>query len=129
LTVMTGALAERLVLDGRRVTGIDFRQGDTPKRAKARGEVILSSGSVGSVQILELSGIGDPAVLKEQGIEVAHALPGVGANLQDHLQMRMIFKIEGCVTLNQRAATWLGKAAMGLEYLLFRSGPLSMAPS
>ena len=129
LTVLTGAQAERLVLDGRRVAGLDFRQAGEPRRIAARGEVILAAGSVGSVQILELSGIGDPAVLKERGIAVAHALPGVGENLQDHLQMRMIFKIEGCVTLNQRAGTLLGKMGMGLEYLLFRRGPLSMAPS
>jgi len=129
LTVLTQAQAQRLVLDGKRVTGVDFLQGDAPKRIRARGEVILAAGSVGSVQLLELSGIGNPAVLGAHGIDVVHALPGVGENLQDHLQMRMIFKIEGCVTLNQRAATWLGKAGMGLEYLLFRRGPLSMAPS
>jgi choline dehydrogenase len=129
LTVMTEALAEGLVLDGRRVTGLDFRQGGAPKRVRARGEVILAAGAIGSVQLLELSGIGDPAVLKPQGIEPVHELPGVGANLQDHLQMRMIFKVEGCVTLNQRAGSLLGKAGMGLEYLLFRRGPLSMAPS
>jgi len=129
LTVLTQAQAQRLVLDGKRVTGVDFLQGDAPKRIRARGEVILAAGSVGSVQLLELSGIGNPAVLGAHGIDVVQALPGVGENLQDHLQMRMIFKIEGCVTLNQRAATWLGKAGMGLEYLLFRRGPLSMAPS
>ncbi|GAB4376247.1 MAG: GMC family oxidoreductase N-terminal domain-containing protein [Kiloniellaceae bacterium] len=129
LTVITHAQAERLVLDGRRVTGVDFMQGDTPKRIAARGEVILAAGSIGSVQLLELSGIGNPAVLGEHGIDVVHALPGVGENLQDHLQMRMIFKVEGTVTLNQRAGSLFGKAMMGLEYLLFRRGPLSMAPS
>ena len=129
LTVLTHAQAQRLVLDGGRVSGVDFLQGDLPKRITARGEVVLAAGAVGSVQLLELSGIGDPVVLKEQGIEVAHALPGVGENLQDHLQMRMIFKVEGTVTLNQRAGNLFGKAMMGLEYLLKRSGPLSMAPS
>ncbi len=129
LTVITHAQAEKLVLDGKRVTGVDFLQGDQAKRIRARGEVILAAGSIGSVQLLELSGIGNAAVLGEHGITVAHDLPGVGENLQDHLQMRMIFKVEGCVTLNQRAATLLGKAGMGLEYLLFRRGPLSMAPS
>jgi choline dehydrogenase len=117
------------VLDGRRVTGVDFLQGSEPKRITARGEVVLAAGAIGSVQLLELSGIGNPAVLKEHGIEVAHELPGVGENLQDHLQMRMIFKVEGTVTLNQRAGSLVGKAMMGLEYLLNRSGPLSMAPS
>ncbi len=129
LTVLTHAQAEKLVLDGRRVAGVDFLQDNEPKRIAARGEVILAAGSIGSVQLLELSGIGNPAVLKEHGIEVAQALPGVGENLQDHLQMRMIFKVEGTVTLNQRAGNLFGKAMMGLEYLLKRSGPLSMAPS
>jgi choline dehydrogenase len=129
LTVMTGAQAEKLTLDGRRVTGLAFRQGGQPRRVSARGEVILAAGSVGSPQLLELSGIGNPLVLKEHGIEVAHDLAGVGENLQDHLQMRMIFKVRGTVTLNQRAGSLLGKAGMGLEYLLFRRGPLSMAPS
>ena len=129
LTVLTHAQAERLVLDGKRVTGVDFLQGGEPRRIRARGEVILAAGSVGSVQLLELSGIGNPAVLGEHGIETRHALPGVGENLQDHLQMRMIFKVEGTVTLNQRAGSLFGKAMMGLEYLLNRSGPLSMAPS
>ncbi len=129
LTVLTHAQAERLVLDGTRVTGVDFLQGDRPSRITARGEVILAAGSIGSVQLLELTGVGNPAVLKEHGIDVVHALPGVGENLQDHLQMRMIFKVQNTVTLNQRASSLVGKAMMGLEYLLKRSGPLSMAPS
>jgi choline dehydrogenase-like flavoprotein len=129
LTVLTHSQAERLILDGKRVTGLEFLQGGQPRRISARGEVILAAGSVGSVQLLELSGIGNPAVLREHGIEVAEALPGVGENLQDHLQMRMIFKVQNTVTLNQRAGSLIGKAAMGLEYLLKRSGPLSMAPS
>ncbi|HEY9539739.1 MAG TPA: GMC family oxidoreductase N-terminal domain-containing protein [Kiloniellaceae bacterium] len=129
LTVLTEAQAEALVLDGRRVTGLDFSQGGTPRRIAARGEVILAAGAVGSAQLLELSGIGNPAVLQQHGIAVTHALLGVGENLQDHLQMRMIFQVAGTVTLNQRAGSLLGKAGMGLEYLLFRRGPLSMAPS
>ncbi len=129
LTVLTHAQAERLVLDGKRVTGVDFLQQGAPSHIRACGEVILAAGSVGSVQLLELSGIGSPEVLQDHGIAVAHALNGVGENLQDHLQMRMIFKVENTVTLNQKANSLIGKAAMGLEYLLFRSGPLSMAPS
>ncbi len=129
LTVLTHAQAQNLVLDGKRVNGVDFLQGGTPSRITARGEVILAAGSVGSVQLLELSGVGNPAVLKEHGIAPVHELAGVGENLQDHLQMRMIFKVEGTVTLNQRANSLIGKAMMGLEYLLNRSGPLSMAPS
>ncbi|NIA70038.1 choline dehydrogenase [Pelagibius litoralis] len=129
LTVLTHAQAEKLVVAGRRITGIDFQQGGRPRHAAARGEVILTAGAVGSPQLLQLSGIGPAGVLQAQGIEVAHELPGVGENLQDHLQMRMIFKVQNTVTLNQRVHSLLGKAAMGLEYLLSRSGPLSMAPS
>ncbi|WP_422368405.1 GMC family oxidoreductase [Pelagibius sp.] len=129
LTVMTRAQAERLVLDGRRVTGIDFQQDGQPRRAAARGEVVLSAGAVGSPQLLQLSGIGPGALLQAQGIDVAHELPGVGENLQDHLQLRMIFKIQNTKTLNKQVQSLFGKALMGLEYALFRRGPLSMAPS
>ena len=97
--------------------------------ASVRGEVILSAGSIGSPQLLELSGIGRGEVLQAQGIALEHALPGVGENLQDHLQIRTIFKVENTKTLNQRANSLVGKAMMGLEYLLFKSGPLTMAPS
>ena len=129
LTVLTFAQAEKLVLDGKRIIGIDFQQAGRPRRATARGEVILTAGSVGSPQLLELSGIGRGEVLQAQGIAVDHALPGVGENLQDHLQMRMIFKVQNAVTLNQKAGSLFGKALMGAEYLLFRRGPLAMAPS
>lgn len=129
LTVMTQAQAEKLVLDGKRVTGIDFQQGGQRRRAAARGEVVLTAGAVGSPQLLQLSGIGPGAVLQAQGIDVAHELPGVGENLQDHLQLRMIFKIQNTKTLNKQVQSLFGKALMGLEYALFRRGPLSMAPS
>ena len=129
LTVMTQAQAERLVLDGKRVTGIDFQQDGQPRRASARGEVVLTAGAVGSPQLLQLSGIGPGAVLQAQGIDVVHELSGVGENLQDHLQLRMIFKIQNAKTLNKQAQSLFGKALMGLEYALFRRGPLSMAPS
>jgi len=129
LTVLTHAQAQRLLLEGRQVTGIDFDQAGQPRRATARGEVILAAGAVGSPQLLELSGIGQGALLQAQGIAVAHDMPDVGENLQDHLQMRMIFQVENTVTLNQRAGSLFGKALMGVEYLLFRRGPLAMAPS
>ena len=90
---------------------------------------MLSAGSIGSVQILERSGIGQGPRLQELGIPVIHDLPGVGENLQDHLQLRMIFQVSGIKTLNTMANHWLGKAKIGLEYLLKRSGPMSMAPS
>jgi choline dehydrogenase len=129
LTILTQAQAERLRLDGRRVTGIDFVHDGTPSFAAAQAEVILATGSVGSPQLLELSGIGRPDVLAAHGVPVVHVLMGVGENLQDHLQVRTVFKVKGTKTMNERAASLLGRAGMGLEYLLFRRGPLTMAPS
>ena len=98
-------------------------------RPCARREVVLAAGAVNTPQLLELSGVGEPARLREAGIDIRHALPGVGENLQDHLQLRVIIKVQGVKTLNRLAATWWGKAGIGLEYLLKRSGPMSMAPS
>jgi choline dehydrogenase len=95
----------------------------------ASREVVLSAGAIGSPQILQLSGIGPGEVLRQQGVEVKVDLPGVGANLQDHLQIRTVFKVHGVKTLNVLANSWWGKAQIGLEYLLKRSGPMSMAPS
>ena len=129
LRIVTGAETESLVLDGRRVTGVRFRQGGAVKEARATGEVILSAGAVNSPKILELSGIGHPDVLAGHGIPVAHALAGVGGNLQDHLQIRTVYQVANAVTLNQLAGTLFGKGRLGLQYLLKRSGPLSMAPS
>ncbi len=93
------------------------------------GELVLAAGAIGSPQILQLSGIGPAALLQSLGIEVQHELPGVGANLQDHLQIRSVYKVQGTATLNTRAASLWGKAKIGLEYALKRSGPMSMAPS
>jgi len=93
------------------------------------GEVILAAGAVGSPQILQLSGLGPASLLQGLGIQVEQDLPGVGANLQDHLQIRAVYKVQGARTLNTRAASLLGRAAIGLEYALRRSGPMSMAPS
>ncbi|MGQ3053904.1 MAG: GMC family oxidoreductase [Roseateles sp.] len=93
------------------------------------GEVILCAGAVGSPQILQLSGLGPAALLQNLGIAVENDLPGVGANLQDHLQIRAVYKVQGAKTLNTRSSSLLGKAMMGLEFALRRSGPLSMAPS
>ena len=129
LTVVTHAQAERLLFDGTRVTGLAFRQDGAPAWAEAGGEVILAAGAVGSPQLLELSGIGKPEVLQDHGIALRHALPGVGENLQDHLQIRTVFRVAGTRTMNQVANSLFGKAAMGLEYLVKRSGPLTMAPS
>ena len=129
LTIVTAALSDKLIMDGKRVTGIEFQQHGQPCMAKARVEVVLAAGSIGSPGILQRSGIGDPAFLQSLGIPVTHALPGVGQNLQDHLQLRSIYKVDGIHTLNQQANSIFGKIRMGLEYALFKRGPLTMAPS
>ena len=129
LHIITGALSDKVtVLEGR-VTGVEFRLGDELCCAESRIETVLASGSVGSPAILQRSGIGDPAFLSSLGIPLIHALPGVGQNLQDHLQLRSVYKVKGIKTLNQQANSLWGKAMMGLEYALFRTGPLTMAPS
>jgi len=129
LTVMTDALVTRVRLDGKRALGIELVRGGQSMFAEARVETILAAGAIGSPQILQLSGIGPAATLQSLGIPVAHGLAGVGENLQDHLQLRMAFKVRNAVTLNQRVNSLWGKAMMGLEYALFRTGPLTMPPS
>jgi choline dehydrogenase len=129
LTVLTEAHVRRLRFDGRRCTGVEIVRGGADELALANVETILSAGSIGSPQILQLSGVGPGPLLQQHGIPVLHPMPGVGENLQDHLQLRMAFKVRNVVTLNQRVHSLFGKAAMGLEYALFRSGPLTMAPS
>ncbi len=129
LKVLTDANTTSLTFDGKRATGIRFDLNGTPAKATASCEVILSAGAVNSPKILELSGIGRADVLSKFDIPVRHELNGVGENLQDHLQIRTVFKLKNAVTLNQKANSILGKVAMGMEYALFRSGPLSMAPS
>jgi choline dehydrogenase len=129
LTVITGAVTQRVVFDGRRCTGVEYRGNDTDYFAKARCEVILSSGAVNSPQLLELSGIGNGARLQSLGIDVVQDRRGVGENLQDHLQLRMAYKVDGVRTLNTASAHWWGKLMIGLQYALFQSGPMSMSPS
>jgi choline dehydrogenase len=108
--------------------GVEYR-GDTEYVAHARCEVILSAGAVNSPQLLELSGIGNGTRLQQLGIDVVQDLSGVGENLQDHLQLRMAYKVRGVQTLNTLSAHWWGKAFIGAQYALMRSGPMSMAPS
>ena len=112
-----------------RCNGVKVWTGHEMTTATATSEVILCAGSIGSAQILQLSGIGPGEVLHPLGINVAHELPGVGANLQDHLQIRSVYKVRNVTTLNTLASHWWGKARIGLEYALRRSGPMSMAPS
>ena len=134
LTVLTNAHVQRIRFDtangDRRASGVEFHavEGGTQFVA-ARHEVILSAGAIGSPQILQLSGIGPGALLREHGIPVIHDLPGAGENLHDHLQIRIMYKVHNTVTLNERTHSLFGKAAMGLEYLFFRTGPLTMPPS
>ncbi len=129
LTLLTDALVKRVRLEGKRALGIELLRGGEEAFAAARVETILAAGAIGSPQILQLSGVGPGAALQPHGIPVAHELAGVGENLQDHLQLRMVFKVKNAVTLNQRANSFWGKAMMGLEYALFRTGPLTMPPS
>ena len=129
LTVVTDASVNRVRFDGHRATGVELVRGGETEHAAARVETILAAGAIGSPQILQLSGVGAGDLLRQHGIAVAHDLPGVGENLQDHLQLRTAYKVRDVVTLNQRAGSLWGKAMMGLEYALFRTGPLTMAPS
>jgi len=144
LMVVSQAVVEALVFDQgdqRRVVGVRYRtrsqreglQGHEtlgePTLARCRGEVVLAAGAIGSVQVMERSGLGQVRRLRALGLTPRAELPGVGENLQDHLQLRLVYKVSGVDTLNDMARHWWGKARMGLEYLLFRTGPLTMSPS
>ena len=129
LKVVTGAVVKRLRFEGRRVIGVEFWLDNQLLQADAAIETLLAAGAVSSPQLLQCSGIGPAALLQQHGITVVHELPGVGENLQDHLQLRMAFKVSNTRTLNETAGTVLGKLGMGLQYMLFQSGPLSMSPS
>src|SRR5690606_10434689 len=114
----------------RRATGVHARGRTGEQRLfRARREVILAAGSIGSPQLLQLSGVGPGALLQRHGIAVLHDLPRVRENLHDHLQIRMVYKVRNTRTLNLRARSVLGRLAMGLEYFLFHTGPLTMPPS
>jgi len=134
LTVITHAHVSRIRFDTsawpRRATGIEFRTRDGADQfVQAKREVILAAGAIGSPQILQLSGIGPGALLQQSGVSVIQDLPGVGENLHDHLQIRIMYKVHNTVTLNERTHSLFGKLAMGLEYLFYRTGPLTMPPS
>jgi len=135
LQVWTGAHISRVLLErgdaGLVASGVEVipRGGSQPVEARATREVILATGSIGTPQLLQLSGVGPADLLQQHGIGVEHALGGVGDNLQDHLQIRAVYQVDGVKTLNTMANSWWGKALIGLEYALKRSGPMSMAPS
>jgi choline dehydrogenase-like flavoprotein len=129
LRIQTGAEVDRLEIVEGRATAVVFTVDGRAFRAGARGEIMLAAGAIGSPVILQRSGIGDGAVLRDRGVASVHHLPGVGGNLQDHLQIRCAYRVSGVPTLNIRAGSLVGKALIGLEYLINRSGPMSMAPS
>ena len=129
LTVITGAEVSRVVFENSRASGVIARVNGREQTLRARREIILCCGAIGSPMVLQRSGIGPRPLLEKLGIGVLHELPGVGANLQDHLQLRLIYKVSNGQTLNQMAGSLWGKMNMGLRYAFNRSGPLAMAPS
>ncbi|MCO5159056.1 MAG: GMC family oxidoreductase N-terminal domain-containing protein [Aquamicrobium sp.] len=129
LRLVTRALSESLVIEGKRVVGVRYRQGGALHEARADAEVLLCAGAINSPKLMELSGVGRPEVLKELGIEVAHESEGVGENLQDHLQIRTVYQVTGAKTLNTMVHSLHGKAGIALQYALMQKGPMSMAPS
>ncbi len=129
LKVETQAHTRRVLIENGRATGVEYEQGGETRTALAKGEVILSAGAIGSPQILQLSGIGPGELLQRHGIEVLRDVPMIGGNLQDHLQLRCAWRLRHGRTLNTLANSVWGKAAIGLEYLVRRRGPMAMAPS
>jgi choline dehydrogenase len=129
LRLETHCIAERILFEGRRAAGVQWRQNGAVRSARCRGEVVLAAGAIGSPQLLQLSGVGPADLLREHGIDVVLERLGVGENLQDHLQLRTIYKMSGIRTLNETYGSLARRAHMGMNYALFRRGPLSMAPS
>ncbi|WP_417728137.1 GMC family oxidoreductase [Roseovarius sp.] len=129
LRILTGAQAERLIVENGEVKGVVYHREGRSNTAMASRETVLCAGAIGSPALLELSGIGNGAALQAAGIAPVVEVPQVGGNLQDHLQLRLIYKVHGVPTLNEKASSLHGKLGIGLEYLLTRSGPMSMAPS
>ena len=129
LLLETGCQVDRIMFDDKRAVGVRYRQDGRLKTAHCKGEVILAAGAIGSVQTLLLSGVGPGAQLQKLGIPVVLDKPGVGENLQDHLQLRMIYKVTGIKTLNEMYASLFGRAQIFLDYAFRRRGPLTMAPS
>jgi choline dehydrogenase-like flavoprotein len=126
LRVAIRALAQRVLFEGRRAVGLEYRQGGVTRHARVRGEVILAGGSINSPQLLQLSGVGPGELLRTFGLPVVHDLPGVGENLQDHLNSRVVYRVGGANTLNEVSRSWLHQARAGLEYAIARRGALMM---
>lgn len=126
LCIETEAMAAGIDFDGARASGVRYRQGGVMKSATAKAEVLLAAGAIQSPQLLQLSGIGPAELLQQHGITPRKVLSGVGENLQDHLQMRLIFECAKPITTNDQLNSWLGQLKLGLQWLLFRSGPLAV---
>jgi choline dehydrogenase len=126
LKVITRAHATRILFEGTRAIGVEYHRNGQLHVVKIRGEVILAAGAVNSPQLLQLSGVGDPGLLKQNGIEIAHAAPGVGENLQDHLGVDYLYRSRK-PTLNDQLRPWWGRIMVGARYLLTRGGPLSLS--
>jgi len=128
LKIVTGATVRRILVKDKRANGVEFWRGNELTTATAKAEVILASGAYASPQLLQLSGIGPGDLLRQHGIDVVHDLPGVGENLHDHWQVRMQYRVQNTTTLNAWVNNPVRKMAMGLNYLLFRKGPMSAQP-
>ncbi|MGE0564322.1 MAG: GMC family oxidoreductase [Pseudolabrys sp.] len=129
LRLETGCMVEGLVFDGRRAAGVRWRQDGEERLARCRGEVIMAAGAIGSPQLMMLSGVGPAAHLAEHGVPIVLDRAGVGRNLHDHLQLRLIYKVTGIRTLNEMYGSFIQRGWMAVNYALFRRGPLTMAPS
>jgi choline dehydrogenase len=127
LHVETAALAQRILFEGRRARAVEYRQGSNLKTARARKEILVSSGAYNSPQLLQLSGVGPAALLKSHGIDVVHDAPGVGNDLQDHMQVRLVMRCAQPITLNDIINHPLRRIMAGARYAAFRKGPLTIA--
>jgi len=127
LRVETSALAQRIVFDGRRADAVEYRQAGTLKTARARKEILVSGGAFNSPQLLQLSGVGPADLLRKHGIDVVLDAPGVGHDLQDHMQVRVVMRCSQRITLNDIVNHPVRKILMGMRYAAFRTGPLTIA--
>lgn len=129
LRIMTGAMVTKVIFDNGRAVSLDVELDGAPVSATIGGELVMAAGAIGTPQILMLSGYGPGAHLQDTGVPVLHDLPGMGSNLQDHLQIRTAFRIRGARTLNDMQASLWGKLGIAARYAMSRSGPMAMAPS
>jgi len=129
LKIITEAHVKNIDFENRKATGVSYWKDNQLIKAKSKKEVILSAGSIGSPHILQVSGIGNPLKIKDNGIEIIHNSPGVGKNLQDHIMMRPVYKVKNIKTLNKKVNSFFGKILIGMEYVFLRKGPMTMGAS